>query len=429
MHINPSVQGGAGRAAYRIHRGIRLYSSSVDSHFLVRSFEHTDESVSLLPLGRRAYILNSILSRIERLKCRRFRTANYNLHTTGWPGGGYSRLINRSQVDILNIHTFGDGILSIEDIPKLSMPVVWTMHDEWGFCGAEHYSEPSGPFSDLTPFKRNQAGYYSNNCPSQERGYDLNRYVWRRKQVSWHKPLHIVCPSQWLAESVLQSSLMKLWPVTIIPYPIETDVWFPVDKADARARLGLPQDEVLVLFGVDHGSAHPRKGADLLLSAFQLLQSTDKTGQQQASIPGLVVFGQQLTLPPNNPVVPYHYLGRIEREELLRLIYSAVDVVVIPSRQDNLPNVGLEAHACGTPVVAFKTGGLPDIVADKITGALAQPFDPASLAECIRWVVSTPQRISSLGKNARLRSEQLWSPSVVAAQYSLLYEGIRALGS
>ena len=103
--------------------------------------------------------------------------------------------------------------------------------------------------------------------------------------------------------------------------------------------------------------------------------------------------------------------------------------MVIPSRQDNLPKVGLEAHACGTPVVAFNTGGLPDIVADKITGALAQPFDPASLAECIRWVVSTPQRISSLGKNARLRSEQLWSPSVVAAQYSLLYEGIRALGS
>jgi len=96
-------------------------------------------------------------------------------------------------------------------------------------------------------------------------------------------------------------------------------------------------------------------------------------------------------------------------------------VFVIPSRQDNLPNTGLEAHACATPVVAFATGGLVDIVDPHITGALAQPFDPLSLAASIRWVLEDPQRRRQLGTAARQRAERLWDPVRVAGLYAEVY--------
>ena len=94
---------------------------------------------------------------------------------------------------------------------------------------------------------------------------------------------------------------------------------------------------------------------------------------------------------------------------------------MLPSRQDNLPNTGLEAHACGTPVVAFKTGGLPDIVDDRVTGALAEPFEPASLAACIRWVLEDEQRLQQLGSAARARAERLWAPRRIAGLYEKVY--------
>ena len=104
----------------------------------------------------------------------------------------------------------------------------------------------------------------------------------------------------------------------------------------------------------------------------------------------------------------------------LRLLYAAADVFVIPSRQDNLPNTGLEAHACCTPVVAFATGGLVDIVDHHITGALAQPFDPLSLAAAIRWVLENPQRRGQLAASARQRAK-FWEPARISGLYAGVY--------
>jgi glycosyltransferase involved in cell wall biosynthesis len=123
---------------------------------------------------------------------------------------------------------------------------------------------------------------------------------------------------------------------------------------------------------------------------------------------------------------PIHYTGRILDDLRLRLLYAAADVFVIPSRQDNLPNTGLEAHACGIPVVAFRTGGLVDIVADRVTGALAEPFVPASLAAAIRWVLVDPQRRRQLGAAARQRAVRIWDPARVAGLYADVYH--QALG-
>jgi glycosyltransferase involved in cell wall biosynthesis len=175
----------------------------------------------------------------------------------------------------------------------------------------------------------------------------------------------------------------------------------------------------LVLFGAVGGTKDPRKGADLLLHALQLLRAqVSGTALEQLE---LVVFGQSRPSDPPDLGFPIHYSGRLHDDLSLRLHYAAADVFVIPSRQDNLPGTGLEAHACGTPVVAFRTGGLVDIVDDRCTGALAEPFEPESLAAAIRWVLEDPQRRQQLGAAARQRAERLWDPARVAGLYVEVY--------
>jgi glycosyltransferase involved in cell wall biosynthesis len=133
------------------------------------------------------------------------------------------------------------------------------------------------------------------------------------------------------------------------------------------------------------------------------------------------VFGQREPQSPPQLGFPVHYTGHLQDDLRLRELYSAADVMVIPSRQDNLPNTGIEAHACGTPVVAFNIGGLPDIVVDRITGALAEPFEPESLATAVRWVLEDPQRHQSLRLSARQRAVELWNPARVAGLYADVY--------
>jgi glycosyltransferase involved in cell wall biosynthesis len=232
--------------------------------------------------------------------------------------------------------------------------------------------------------------------------------------------MQIVCPSTWLADCARRSAIMANWPIKVIPYPIDLATWAPLDQHQARALLQLPQNRPLVLFGAMGGTADPRKGADLLLEALQQLRvQVAGTPLEQLE---LVVFGKGRPAQPPDLGFPIHYSRRLHDVLSLRLLYAAADMFVIPSRQDNLPNTGLEAHACGTPVVAFRTGGLVDIVSNRSTGALADPFDPASLAAAIGWVLEDPQRRRQLGAAARQRAEWLWNPARIAGLYATVYK-------
>ena len=210
---------------------------------------------------------------------------------------------------------------------------------------------------------------------------------------------------------------MADWPIAVVPNPIDTERWQPIDQRLARQLLDLPQDCPLLLFGAMGGVNDPRKGGDLLLAALARLSHEPSLQSLE-----LVVFGQFAPQSPPQLGFPVHYTGHLHDDLSLRALYSAADVMVIPSRQDNLPNTGLEAHACGTPVVAFNTGGLPDIVEDRVTGALAEPFEPSSLAAAIRWLLEDGQRRVELGVAARAKAKYLWNPVRVAGLYLEIYK-------
>ena len=209
---------------------------------------------------------------------------------------------------------------------------------------------------------------------------------------------------------------MRDWPVSVIHNPIDTEKWKPIDRAFARDLLGLPQEAILLLFGAAGGGQDPRKGFDLLRDALARL-TKNFSGLE------LLVFGQG---PPKNPPdhgFPVHYAGHLHDDLSLRVMYSAADAFVLPSRQDNLPNTGVEAMACGTPIIAFETCGLSDLVQHKETGWLARPFDTEDLAAGIRWVLSNAERHCDMRDLSRRTAVAKFSYPIISKKYKELYLG------
>ncbi|MFB1489908.1 MAG: glycosyltransferase family 4 protein [Thiocapsa sp. C3-sup] len=412
LHVNHSdLLGGAARAAHRIHRS--LIGAGVDSRMRVIHQTASDDRVQGGPPAGIGPIARRVRARLAGLPMRGFTTANPILHSPAWPDTGLGRELNAGNADLLNLHWLGTGTLSVEEVGRLNKPVVWTLHDMWAFCGAEHYAdEPADT--------RFRVGYRADNCPLGERGKDLNRATWNRKRKHWARPMQIVCPSRWLASLARESALFRDWPVDVIPYPIDQAVWRPIPKPVARGALGLDPDARLVLVGAPGGLSDPRKGGDLALAA--LARLADGPNAPDA----LLVFGQ--SAPADQPALPLptRFLGRLQDDLSLVLAYSAADVFVVPSRQDNLPNTVIESLACGTPVVGFDIGGLPDMIDHRRNGWLAPPFDIDSLANGIAWVLGDEARCGHLGTAARETAETRFSEAVVAKQYVALYAELLA---
>jgi glycosyltransferase involved in cell wall biosynthesis len=395
--------GGASKAASRIHNC--LYKNNINSRLWVNeklskcfTVEEPFNKISKNLKKLRRSIIFPLLKVIK---------TNVPIHhSISLLPSNWVKLINNSDADIVNLHWIQRETMSIKDISKIKKPIVWTLHDMWAFCGAEHYTNDN----------RWRDGYYSNNRPNYESGFDLNRWTWNRKKKYWKTPIQIVTPSAWLAKCVSESALMKSWSVSVIANPIDTDQWTPMDKKKARQLLNLSQDVNLILFGALGRKKNPHKGYDLLLSALEYVKTDKKIKKIE-----LVVFGQNKRKSQPDLGFPIHYFGHLNNDLILRTLYSAADVMVVPSRLDNLPNTAVEAQACGTPVVSFNIGGLPDIIDHQKTGYIARAFDIRDLANGIIWVLE--QGFSNkLSNNARKRAVEKFSEKKIAEYYVNIYK-------
>ncbi|MDC3009362.1 glycosyltransferase [Synechococcus sp. AH-736-G20] len=422
-HFSTFESGGAGRAAHRIHRSLVDHEAllGVQSRMRVIYGSSQDTTVSSGPAIAENPIWRRLRPRLASWRNPAFYDANTVLHSTCWPDSGVGKELASSCAQLIHLHWIGRAGLSIEEVGRLPQPLVWTLHDQWAFLGSEHYVALP-PVLD----RRFVHGYLKSNRPAHERGPDLNRKTWERKKKFWNQPITIVCPSRWLAAEARSSSLMRKWPIHVIPYPIDGNLWSPVDQQYARHQLGLPQQIPLILFTALSGTSDLRKGADLLQASLPLLRQMLRDNPTSSNqLPELVIVGEEGNNSSFSFPFPVHFRGVLSDTQLLRLHYAASDLLVIPSRQDNLPNTGLEAHACGLPVVGFRIGGLPDIVDDLITGALAEPFEPLSMARAIHWVLSVPERAQAMREAARDRALREWDPARIATSYSEIYRTVR----
>jgi glycosyltransferase involved in cell wall biosynthesis len=408
LSFSDIVGGGGFRAAHRINNSLCHFG--LESTMAVSVKGTDDETVVRLGSSNKlAPFLIKSRNFIGSLPTRFFVQTDKvrDLYSSAILPSHWPVTLNESDADIVNMHWINSEMLSISDISRIRKPLVWTLHDMWAFCGNEHYTNE----------ERWREGYWSSNRSADEKALDLNRWTWNRKRRHWKTSFQIVTPSHWLADCVKKSFLFKDWPVTVIPNAIDTNFWKPVNQTLARQILNLPLNVPIILFGAGGGTSNPRKGFDLLEKSLLCLgKSIDNLE--------LVVFGQSKSTKLPDFGFPVHFVGKLHDELSLKIVYSAADLMAIPSRQDNLPNTGLEAQSCGIPIVCFNTGGLEDIVDHRQSGYLAKPFDIDEFAKGIVWILEEPERLQRLKIHSRNNAVHRWAYPIVGRAYSQLYQSI-----
>jgi glycosyltransferase involved in cell wall biosynthesis len=242
------------------------------------------------------------------------------------------------------------------------------MHDMWPITGGCHHS--------FTCEKYRSA---CSRCQvfSEKKRLDLAAAGFRKKQKLYarYDNLYFVSPSKWLYECARRSALTKSKPVFHIPNVLDRKKFKPIDKKVAKKILNIPAGEQVIAFGAVSIDS-PYKGWEYLKTALQLLPQLETS--REISV---LVFGgaDQQVLSGSIPFKT-RFLGRIQDEYAMSVVYNAANVVVAPSTADNLPYVVFESLACGTPVVAFEVGGIPDLIRHKNNGYLAQYKDANDLA-------------------------------------------------
>ncbi|NJK47254.1 glycosyltransferase [Candidatus Gracilibacteria bacterium] len=401
-------RGGGYAAAYRLYQG--LQGSGVDSTMLVGD-KNRDDITVLSPQSKLTKGWSKIAPSIDALPKSLYPKRDRTAYSLQWLPDGIAAKVAQIAPDIINLHWTNAGYLQIETLAKFKQPIIWTLHDMWPFTGGCHYSQECDRYTKSC-----------GACPqlNSTREWDLSRWVWRRKAKAWnHLNLTIVTPSNWLAERARSSTLLEKLPIEVIPNGLDLKQYKPIERSLARQILDFPQDKQLILFGAIKSTSDRRKGFNLLLSALQKLVHSEWKDKIE-----LIVFGASQPSEPPNFAFKTRYLGRLSDDISLCLLYSAADVFVAPSLQDNLPNTVMEALACGTPCVAFKIGGMPDMIEHQQNGYLAQPFAIEDFARGITWVLEDSERAYRLGDRARKKVEQAFGVERQAHRYRSLFEEV-----
>ena len=411
------IRGGAARAAYRLHRG--LLQIGEDSRMLVKHKDSTDDSVYCVTAIDSAEKFDEELflsTAIQGHYINSHRTDISNtIFSLPYPGYDLSALPLVQTADIVNLHWVAhhyQSLLSLQKLFALGKPVVWTLHDQWAFTGGCHciarcekYRQDCAPCAQLA-----------------DDPFNLPAAVLRDKIECFRGAnLTIVTPSRWLADCARESRLFKDLRVEVIPNSLETDVFSPLPKAIAKESLGLAAESVILLFGAEAGNVR-MKGFRELIAAIQCcLEDAESQNLVESDKIRLLCFGH-----PSDELeavaIPVVSLGYLDSDEEIRTAYAAADLFILPSLEDNLPNTMLESMSCGTPVVAFDVGGIPDVIVNGVTGQLAPVGDVRKLGEAILYLIFNPDQREIMGQNCRKAMVEGYSLNIQAQRYLELYQ-------
>ena len=395
------TRGGAARAAFRLCEGLiaaghevkmLVQSKSGDAgfveqpdHFSYKRFSKIRGYLDLIP----AYI----------------KTGKKVLFSIGWlPSHAVIKKINDYNPDLIHLHWINKGFLNLKSLTDIHKPIVWTLHDMWAFTGGCHYA-----------FECERYMTGCGKCPVLFSGKenDMSRYFYRRKKDIYRQvpSLTMVTPSRWMAELARKSGIFGDHRVLALPNAINTSIYRPVGKYEARQLLGFPENKKLILFNAMNATTDVRKGYSYLMSALGLMNLSD--------IEVVIVGADRLSgMEPSGLKV--HLLGLVRDTDIMVKSYSACDVFVLPSLQDNLPNTVMESLACATPVVAFNTGGIPDMIEHMLNGYLAEYKSVTDLANGIKWCLYEADS-GKLSENARQKVLNEFAEEIIIQKHVNLY--------
>jgi len=410
------ISGGAGRAAYRLHRGLR--DTGHDCRMLVRYKDTNDDFVSCVAPENQANESDEALYlgvAIQGHYIDSHRTAVSNtLFSLHYPGHDLSTLPLVKEADIINLHWVAQyqSLLTLKRLFDLGKPVVWTLHDQWAFTGGCHYAAGCEKY---------QADCRA--CPQlAEDPFHLPEAVLKDKlRLFKNAHLTIVTPSRWMGACAEKSALFKDLRVEVIPNALETDRFMPFPKAKAKKKIGLGPDTVTLLFGGVSGN-EKRKGFHKLMGAVRTcLKDPGFRNLVKTKKIRLICFGNASDA-LEGVGIPVKALGYLDSEKDIVTAYGAADLFVLPSLEDNLPNTMLEAMSCGTPVVAFDLGGIPDGVKNGETGQLVPSGDVRQMGRAILSLISNPEQRKAMGKACRRKAQEQYRLEIQARRYVDLYQ-------
>ena len=406
--------GGAAVAANRLM--VALNNNGEKAKMLVRDKQTENISVIAMPQGWRQQ-WNFLWERwciFWRMHFSRKHLFEVDIANAGWD---ITKTPEFQEADVIHLHWVNQGMLSLKGIRKIlrsGKPVVWTMHDLWPATAICHYARG--------------CQYYKTRCghcqllPGGGSKNDLSVQIWNRKASMLRAGnIFFVTCSKWLEGEARQSALLKGQQVTTIPNAIDTRVFRPMDKKEARRKMGLPEQGNIILF-VSQRVTDERKGISYLIEAVKHLVADDPSLQENTSI---AILGGHAEEVAHQLCLPVHALGYVNDEQTIVSVYNAADVFVTPSLEDNLPNTIMESLACGVPCVGFAVGGIPEMIDHKKNGYVAACRQSDDLAKGLRWVLLEADK-ESLHQQALHKVSLNYSQSRVALRYVEVYHQVIA---
>jgi len=409
--VNTSERiGGAAIAATRLMEALKR--NGVKAKMVVRD-KQTDHLTVISVGSRWLQPVRFCWERLVIFMANKFSRRNLFQLDIANTGTDITTLDEFQRADVIHLHWVNQGYLSLNDIKKIMTSgkrVVITMHDQWYFTGVCHYS------GDCEKYKTQ-----CHHCELMNGTLfgDFAKQVFEKKKAIYsNTKLTFIGCSKWIADLARTSALTEGHKVINIPNAIDTELFQPVDKAKARENFNLPSDKRLLLFGSQR-ITDERKGFSLLVEALEIIKKEHSDLADQIEL--IVVGGDSEKV---KGMVPFrtHSISYVSSPRKMVELYSAADIYVTPSLQDNLPNTIVESMACGIPCVGFKVGGIPEMIDHQQDGYVAEYKDSSDFAKGILWTLA-PERYSALCEAARSKALHTYSQSAVAQKYIEAYEG------
>lgn len=407
--------GGAAKTAYRLYKQLLL--NNINDVLIVNTKRSKDPAVIIASdLKKKRNIILNIISHLNLKWKEKKRIKKWDVYLStrldrvcmDQEISLIGNILDNQSFDILHLQWIGESFVNFTEFKNITQPVVWTLHDCFPFTGICTH------FEDCDKYKKHCGACFQLGSNSFK---DFSYSVFEQKRERYKNiNFHIVCPSNWIAKHAKESTLLGTYPIYVIPNGIDTDFFYPISKSDAKLALGLNPNKKIILFGAVGIDKDSRKGGRLVKEALDKLM---KFGREDADIE-LLIFGADSL----DYVFKYSatFLGYIDNEKFMRIVYSAADVVIVPSMYENLPTIIMESMSCGTPVAAFDIGGNSDMIEHKINGYLAKAYDTEDLAKGILFCLDDKSNI--LKNNAREKILKNFKIDDVAKQYINLYKSI-----
>ncbi len=399
LHLsNSDLEGGGSVVTYRLHEA--LIKKKINSKILVNSKISKNENI----ISQRStlencknQIKNSLVFRLRKLlKVNHPGTISLNFFPSK-----ILKYMDNVPSDIIHLHAINKEMISIKQISQIKKPLVWTFMDMWPLCGVEHYSETEEFIHGYSSHKK----------------LDLNYWNWNKKKEFWKKKFKIICLSDWLTNCTKKSYLFKDFDIETIPPCIDTDQWNKIDKRTARELLDLDLNAKILLFSSANGAKDRRKGFNYILKILE-----DEYYKNNNFI--LLVIGELDRETKNKIPIKFKnfLLNTTDNEIIFRIIYSAADLFLIPSKLEALGQTAIESGSCSTPSIGFKNTGVTQVIDHKENGYLSNYCDVEDLNNGVKWCIKEiDEKNNLLGQNARKKILSHFSEEIITKKYEKVY--------